>query len=77
MGRIIIVHGARACGKTYNARALADKYGCRHTFDGGRPTQATLRQMQGDVLILSDEDPRTLASRYPGARIVAFKDAMK
>jgi len=68
--KTVIVYGPAACGKTTNAKKLANKYGCRNILDGwdGRGS------VPAESLVLTVEHPPYENTR---ALAVSYEEAIK
>lgn len=69
MTKTIIIHGPMACGKTYNADRLANKYGTKGIVDDWWPNKPLRR----GHLHLTNEHITVVK----GAQVIGFEEAMK
>ncbi|MEY2882396.1 MAG: hypothetical protein RL490_120 [Pseudomonadota bacterium] len=73
---ITIIHGPPACGKTRNASKLATQFDCKNVLDLDefeKMDPARRRRFaDGNLLLLTTEDPANLSARFPKAKLVAF-----
>lgn len=67
MAESIIIVGPQGCGKSLNARALAQAYGLKHWVDADRGMVP-----MKDHLILANVAPRAV-----GLKVIQFSDAIK
>ena len=75
---ITVIHGPPACGKTRHKNLLAARYGARRIVDSWSASDPNRpqRPRSGD-LVLTCDGPDAIAAVLPGAKIIAFAEALR
>jgi hypothetical protein len=72
---LIVIHGAKATGKTLHGQRFAAHYGCSGVVEELQLWRG--QDVPAGSLILTHRDPRSLLRRWPDARFVHINEARR